>query len=339
MDNVMDIFNQQPFQAVAMTNAIQKTDYVPNLLGSLNIFRPDPVLSDEIMMDIEDHSIKIIPTSERGSSPEQAQRRSRAVKMLKATRLAKSFTIYASEVFKLRQTGTSLLTSVQREYAKRMGDLRADLELTEEHHRLGALQGVLLDADGTTVIYDFYDEFNVTKPAVINFTLDNAATEVKLKCSEVKRNMIRAGRGAITPTTTIYALVGDDFWDKLTTHPTVEKYYLNHSEAKQVAGLGIFETFTFGGITFINYQGTDDNSTVAIAPDKAHFFPINARGVFEKAQAPAEFEPFVTQPGQSVYMLNLPDPSGRNAFRKGEIFAYPLFYCAKPEVLQEGVAN
>jgi hypothetical protein len=41
---------------------------------------------------------------------------------------------------------------------------------------MGALKGVILDADGS-VIYDLFDEFGIT-PAVIGFDLGNANSNV-----------------------------------------------------------------------------------------------------------------------------------------------------------------
>jgi hypothetical protein len=39
----------------------------------------------------------------------------------------------------------------------------------------------------------------------------------------------------------------------------------------------------YGGITFVNYRGTDDGTTVGVDTNKCKFFPANAPGVFECA--------------------------------------------------------
>ena len=48
------------------------------------------------------------------------------------------------------------------------------LAITLEHLRMGALKGVILDADGST-LYDLYQEFEIT-PKVVNFALTTAST-------------------------------------------------------------------------------------------------------------------------------------------------------------------
>jgi len=57
------------------------------------------------------------------------------------------------------------------------------IHITLEQLRMGALNGLILDADGT-VIYDLYDEFDIT-PQTVNFVLGNAETNVKKKCADV----------------------------------------------------------------------------------------------------------------------------------------------------------
>lgn len=50
-------------------------------------------------------------------------------------------------------------------------------------------------------------------------------------------------------------------------------------------------------------------------------------------QSPAEFIDFVNTPGREVYALTIPDRD-RNAWVRVELYAYPLFVCTRPEVLQ-----
>ena len=47
------------------------------------------------------------------------------------------------------------------------------LTMTEEYHRLGAIQGLVLDKDGS-VLFDLYDEFGVPEPAAIEIDLTRA---------------------------------------------------------------------------------------------------------------------------------------------------------------------
>ncbi len=331
----MDIFNNSAFSTTSLTGMIEKMDFKPSLLGSLGLFEPLPVRTRNIFVDRRDGKLTLIPTSADGSAPEVLESDDRDAVSLKTTRLAKQFTLYAHELDGIRGFGSETeLAAVQAEYARRSKRIREDLELTHEHHRLGALQGKLLDADGTTVIYDFFSEFGENEEAAISFELDVDTTDIRGLCHQLTRSMARTSRGAFTSSTSVHALVGDDFYDALIKHPNVEKAYLNWSAAADLKENKAFGAFHYGGITWHNYRGTDDGSTVAIPTAEAKFFPVGARDVFKKAMAPLETMGFINTPGRDVYMMNVPDRD-RNMWSKGEIYSYPLYICQQPRVLRK----
>src|SRR5690554_2829695 len=74
-----------------------------------------------------------------------------------------------------------------------------------------------------------------------------------------------------------------------------------------------YEQFTYGGIRWVNYRGTDDGSKVAVNTDEAKFYPVDAPGAFLMAYSPGEFFDTINLPGQDVYSLVIPDQK-RNAF-------------------------
>jgi hypothetical protein len=333
----MNIFLNSAFSMTSLTGTIDKIDYVPQTLGALGIFEAMPSRTRNVFVERREGRLTLIPSSALGSPPEELVRDDRDLVPLKTTRLAKSFTLYASEIEDIRAYGSETeLMQVQAEYLRRSARIRNDMELTHEFHRLGALQGLLLDADGTTVIYDYFAEFDVTPAPTIDFNLETSTTNIRKICHDLTRSILRGSKGAVTSATQIHALAGDTFYDDLISHPNVEKSYLNWQAAAELRGNTAFGAFTYGGITWHNYRGTDDNTTVAIDPLEAKFFPVGANGVFKKAMAPAEFGPFIGTPGQDTYMLNLLDRD-RQAWTKGELYSYPLYICQRPDALRTGV--
>ena len=330
-----DVFNSNAFSTTSLSGRVEKMDHVPQMIGSLNMFEPVPVRTREIFVDRIDGGLTLIPTSADGAPPASLVGEDRDAVSMRTTRLAKEFTLYANELDGIRAHGTETeLMQVQREYDRRMGRLRNDMEVTHEHHRLGALQGLLLDADSTTVIYDYSAQFNEAIPAAVSFELDVTGTDVNKASKSIARGMARSGRGSLAGSTN-HAVCGDGFYDDLVAHPNVEKFYLNQAEARQArADQGaVFESFRFGGITYHNYRGTDDNSTVAIPDDEAKFFPVGARDVFKVAMSPLDTIEYVNTPGQLVYAMNIPDRD-RNMYTKGEIYSFPLYVCQQPRVLR-----
>ncbi|SFE88707.1 major capsid protein [Paracidovorax wautersii] len=333
----MDIFNGSAFRATTLTTAINRRPFVPSFLGSLNIFTPKPVRTVTVALEQKNGKLSLIQTSERGAPLEQADSEKRDIRDFRTVRVAKGDTLHAYEIESIRDFGTeSELMQVQKEVAARLARLDDDLQLTHENMMLGAIQGIVLDADGS-VIRNWYNEFGIAQPAEIDFELDDAATDVRGKCQQVVRSMQRAAKGSWLPGTQAQALAGDDFYDKLISHPHVRDTYLNQQAAAELREGRAFESFRFGGITFNNYRGTDDNTTVAIAPDKAKFYPVGGKDVFEVAQSPGETFDFVNTPGQRTYAMLVPDRD-RNAWVKPEVYSYPLYICTTPGMLQRAKA-
>jgi hypothetical protein len=322
----------------SLTGVVEKMDFRPQLLGQLGIFEPMPVRTRAVFVERRADTLALIPDSPIGAPPVSLVNSKRDAVPLRTTRLAKEFTIYAEEVQGIRAMGSETeLQGVQSEYLRRLSLIREDMELTFEYHRLGALQGKLLDADGVTVINNYWTTFGVTEPTAVDFALGASGTNVRLKCQGVTRTMARAAKGTFTPATQVHALCGDTFFDMLIDHPNVRETYKNWAAAADLRQNVAFQAFTYGGITFHNYRGTDDNSTVAIPTGEAKFFPVGARDVFKVAYAPAEFEAFVNTLGRPLYALNIPDRD-RGAYVRGELYSYPLFFCQRPDVLQKAVA-
>lgn len=334
----MNIFASNAFSTFELTTAFEKLDYAPGLLGSLGIFTPRPSRTRVVAVERRENTLALIETTPIGAPPKELENDKRDIRNFETVRLAKSFTMYAEEVNGIRGFGSETeLMQVQAEVARRAARIRRDMEVTHEHMRLGALQGILLDADGSTVIRNYFTEFGISAPTAINFALDTATTKVRLKCHEVVRKMAQASKGAMGPGATVHALCGDEFYDKLTTHPEVEKTFLNWQAAADLRQNTAYGAFTYGGITWHNYRGTDDNSTIAIPTAEAKFFPVGASEVFEVALGPAEFFPWVNAPGQMSYALSIPDRD-RQAWNKFELYSYPLYMCTRPEILQKAVA-
>ena len=341
----MDVFSSNAFTVRSVTEAVDRVDYQPQALGQMGIFTARPIRQENIFIDRRNRALTLIPASPRGAAPYQLDPAKRDAVPFKTARLAKASTIYATEIAGVRAFGQqAAVETMQGEVALRLGMLRQDMELTHEHHRLGAIQGVVLDADGVTVIEDYFDALGIAKPAVVNFELDIATTDVRGKATDVARAMARASRGAISSGTTIHALVGDEFYDKLVKHPNVEKFYLNRPGRDISTEGGAFETFEFARIAWHNYRGTDDGTTVAIPSDEARFFPVGAPGVFVKAIAPAdEYVDHVGELGRDVYARQYGAyVAGSDSPKVGQVIqvdSYPLYMCLIPEVLRSGVAS
>ncbi|SMD10051.1 Phage major capsid protein E [Fulvimarina manganoxydans] len=333
---VTNIFAQNAWGVVEFhEDIVEKIEFKPQMLGSLGLFEPIYSRSRTIAIAKKDGTMSLIPTSQLGEPPAELVPKGAKVQKFDTVRLAKGSTVFAAELAAVTALPFELQTrEVAQEISDRTGSIMDDLELTWEHMRFGAIQGKVLDADGSTVILDWFDFWGVAEPAEVNFALDTETTDVRKKCRDIKRAMAVASKGNWTPSARVGALCGSSFYDSLVNHKQIKETKLGTERAVTLEGIEGFSAIEIEGIVFIDYRGTDDGSTIAIGTDKARFFPIGMRGAFKVAYSPAnEFKPYLNQRGREYYGLLLADPSGREAWDRVELYSYPMFVCTLPETL------
>lgn len=335
----MDIFNDDAFSLVQMTAAVEKMPFIPGFLGSLGIFGSgEGVATDSISIERKDHVLTPIKTSPRGTEPPMGSTEKSKLRNFSIPRVAKSDQVFAREIQGVRAFGSEseLVTAAQIVAQKQM-KLRQEQELTMELHRLGAAQGILLDTDGST-LYNFFTEFSITQPTEIDFDLDAASPVEGVLVNQiraVKRAIIRGLGAAYNPGVRIIGMCGDTFYDQFTNHNDVRVTYKNWQAAESLRMADVFSSFRFGEIDWINYQGTDDNSTVAIAVGQVKFIVTGVPGLYRRINGPGEDMETVNTIGREIYS-NLVRDEKRNQWVQPEIFSYPLHLCTRPEILLRG---
>ncbi len=337
----LDVFHQSPFTAIEMTEAVNKVPYLPIGLGELNLFTPYPIMTQDLMIEEKQNQLTLIPRAARGAPYQERTQPLRSAKYFKAPRLPTSATIQAAELNSVRAMGQEAeLETLANLVAERVSGptgILSDLEYTLEYHRLGAIQGILLDSSGAT-INNWFTEFGISQPALIAFNLaagagaSPTAGVLRPICNGIVRTMARAAQGAFTASTEVYALCGDEFWDGLTNHIDVRQTFYNWAAAAELRKGNAFEAMKFGGINWFNYRGSDDTTSVAIPTNQAQFFPKGARDIFSVAYAPHDSFEFVNKRGKKLYLRPITDRE-RNSFVRFELDSYPLHICKRPEVL------
>ena len=51
MADILDIFNQDPFKAIALTESVQRNPYNPTGLGTLSLFDPNPIRTTSLAIE------------------------------------------------------------------------------------------------------------------------------------------------------------------------------------------------------------------------------------------------------------------------------------------------
>jgi hypothetical protein len=330
-------FSNDAFGAIALTMAI---NILPNRYGRLeeiNLMPARPVRLRQIAIEERNGVLSLLPTAVVGAAGTVGKRGKRKIRSFIVPHIPHDDVVLPEEVQGIRAFGSegelSALSDVLALHLQSMRDKHA---ITLEHLRMGALKGVILDADGST-IYDLYSEFGITAKT-INFQLDVDTTDVKAKCLELKRYIEDNLRGEFM--TGVQVLVSAEFFDSLTGHPKVETAYERWQQGEALR-TDMRKGFTFAGVEFQEYRGqaTDPDGTVRrfIADSEAHAFPLGTSQTFATYFAPADFNESVNTMGQPLYAKQEPRKFERGTDLHTQ--SNPLPMCHRPGVLVKLTAS
>jgi hypothetical protein len=347
MELSLDILNNDTFSYVNLQRVAGQTTYVPQTLGLMRLFESKPIIGHIVHLYEEDSVIRLVPTTERGTPDIRLIPDVGRLRALRTPRLSQVTSVTASELVGIADTHLPETIRVRNAITlltRRTATMKSNLEMTKEFHRFGALQGKLLDADGTTVIADFFEEFGLSQPPLIDVDFANIPEEQLLQFFQ--DTFLRPSRialqdsGRATPGMYYASLCGDGWWAKLMTHPGFRKIYELQLQAAAVARAtnplvvpNMWMEVDFAGIRWINYEGTRDTK-IAIPFNEARFFPVGARDVFNVYWGSGETLLDATTEGRPEYLYIQPDvrtniPSHVDAFLR----AYGLYACIFPKAL------
>lgn len=329
---MLDIFRSNPaFSVISLTDAINKVPYVPGRAAQVIDWREQGVPTTSIAIEEIDGELKLLNPTPRGGPGETSAKQRRKIRDLRIPHYQHDDAIMAEEVQGVRAFGQeNTVETLQGRVNDRLSDIsNLKLDPTLEFQRVGAVKGIITNGDGS-ILYNLFTEFNVQAPADVDFALNNANTNVRLKCASVIRT-IAAALGGI-PFRGVYAFCNDDFWDALITHAKVEATF-QYQEGFRLRENIVWQTLDYGGITFENYRGSI-GSTPLFPSKTAQFFPIGVPGLWRTVYAPADYIETVNTAGLPRYakQYRMPNDKGINL----EAQTNALNYCTRPNVLVKG---
>jgi len=348
---ILDIFNEDAFGLVSMSKAVQKRPFVPQGLAAMGIFQTQRIRTESIAIEYGNSKLKLIQTSRRGDPIEQLGKRKQTIKSYATSRIAEGSRIMASELDFLRSMNQEQgMVTLAQELANRLGHgdnigILDDVELTMENMRLGAVQGKVLDADGS-IITDWTSEFHNstdnggtgTRKTVVWDLAPAKDGGFRRQCNEVRREIIKGSGGTFKQNSKIINLCSAGFYDTLIEMKEVRESYRNQENAYYVKGGDVFDSFEYpSGMVWKDYRGTDEMTganSVNIPTDECVTFPSKTQGGFLEVFAHGEtFEDNGTL-GQRYYAKTVRDREDTYVDIKG--LSYPLLVCTIPESLRRG---
>ena len=324
-------FHNPAFSMAALTAAI---NILPNRYGrieNLGLMPARPVRQRQIIVEEMNGVLNLLPTLPPGSPGTVGTRGKRALRSFVIPHIPHDDVVLPEEVQGIRAFGSETETeALAGVIARHLDTMRNKHAITLEYLRMGALKGVILDADGS-VLYDLFDEFGIAQQSV-NFALGNGNTNVKEKCIKTLSLIEDNLKGEFM--NGVHCLCSPEFFSALTGHAKVEKAFETWQQGAILIN-DVRRGFTYAGITFEEYRGqaTDIAGTVRrfIAPGEAHAFPLGTVDTFASYFAPADFNETVNTLGLSLYAKQAPRPFERGTDLHTQ--SNPLPMCHRPGVL------
>ncbi len=323
-------FDNPAFSMSALSTAINILPNNYGLMDQMNLFPAKPVRFRQIAIEEKNGVLSLLPTLPVGSPGTVGVRGKRKLRSFAIPHIPHEDVVLPEEVQGIRAFGMeSELQSISNVMVEHLQTMRNKHAITLEHLRMGALKGVILDADGS-MLYDLYDEFQIT-PKVVDFKFSNVDLDVKKVCLGIKRYVSKNLQGEFM--TGIHCLVSPGFFDALTGHANVKEAYKDWQTGLALRS-DLRTGFTFAGITFEEYFGEASDGTTTrsfIGEDEGHAFPLGTVDTFATYFAPADFNETVNTLGQPLYAKQVPRKFDRGTDLHTQ--SNPLPMCHRPGLL------
>lgn len=260
---------------------------LPTRIGNpsdAELFRNIPGTTNVFSMEFYEESGILVPTTEWGGVAPKNSSGKRTAKSWTIPHMPLEDVVKASDVIGVRAFGSTTAETVQGKVLDKLQAMKNKIDATLAYRRSKAKQGVIVDADGSTIL-NYFTEFGIAEQ-VVYFDLGTATTNIAAKCQDVI-DKIEDGLGQ-EAYSSIEVEVDRAFYDALTAHKNVREVFLGWSAAEAKLGRSNTSGFEFGGLKFIvNRQKV--GATPLVAASTGHAYPRGTQDVFLNGLAPADF--------------------------------------------------
>lgn len=252
----------------------------------------------------EGEVISFLPTAARGGVAQPHRSGPRAGVEVSTVHIPTRGSALADEVQDMRAFGKTTSDTPDALRVKKLTEMRKNIEQTLAGHRVGAIKGLVLDADGS-VILDMFALWGVAQQ-VVSFALDVSGTNILTKVIDSERKSEDA-LGGNTPTEFV-ALASPSFMDGLRSHADYERRL---QYAAPSALMADFRTgIAIGNTTFVEMRAPA-GSPIAIEDNTAYLVPRGVEGLLIARFAPGDYVDSVNTVGQPIYARSEPMPMGK----------------------------
>lgn len=331
---MLDILKGDAFQLTELTKAINRMPRVPTKIGGYGWFSERGIHTLSVAIELRNGKLTLVQTKPRGAPGAVKTVERRNIRDLRTVHLPQRFAVMADEILGLREFGAERdLATMQAYINDKMRVPRTDLDLTHEFQRMGAVKGLVLDADGST-IYNYFTEFGLTQTSHV-LALGTTTTKVRGELTKAKRKAEKKLGGINVASW--HVLAGSNWFDLFVDHDDVRTEF--RTDRSDVNRADLRRGVVYGDVFVEEYVGTVAASTPGgaeadlnmVDPDEAYMVPMGIPGMFDTYYSPADYMETVGTTGIPMYVK--PKEMEFNKGIEYEVQSNPLHLNSYPEAV------
>lgn len=328
---VTDLVNDDLWGMVAMSKAINAPTAGQAVSMALDdLFDEEGIDTISVLVEMQGNTLSLVPSAPYGG-PGDVTNLNRAMgEIFKLIYLPTQFHVAAQEIQGVRTLGSSELETMEMRRDRKLDKARRRIEGTIRYHRAKAMYDLkIYDANGSTVLLDIADRFNVTR-ATESIALGTTTTKVKAGIESAKDKAADKLGGAAT----IIGWrmdCGRAYHAALTDHANVREAFDRFTGGAFAAQSQADRPFLFADVeirkVYGQLAGAAGSGLNFIDTDKAYLYPIlDDPEAYKTWYGPAPYFDTVNTMGLPLYAAILAqDPKGMTAEACSVALSLPKF--------------
>ena len=301
----IDGFDNREFTVEELTYAMSVIPNNYNLVTNLGLFGdPVPIAETYVGIEIDNGVLSILPTVERGGAATRGTQGKRKRMLVEVPHIPHEDEVKAADIQGLRAFGSKAPELLEDKVNQKLLTMTMKHQLTHEWYRVRALQGEILDADGSSML-DLHTMFGVTELAVAFGGASTINEYIRQVSRHIEDNLLGDVMSGVA------CLCSPEFMEMLLTDTEVLAAYNAAAAADRLHPNmdDVRYSFYHMGVLFIEYRGqasvlnSDGTTTVRkfIPAGDARFVPLGTIQSAFSVAAPGDFVEALNNPGELYY--------------------------------------
>lgn len=325
----LGIFEDDKFSLSTLTASVNEAPTKPRHLAKLELFEEEPIRTTAVQIEKQADNLTLVENSARGGSGAPTTSPSRNLVTLNTSHLETTTPITADDVQNIREFGyASELDAVEAYVQRLQSKKKKRIEATVEYQRVGAIKGLILDSDGTTVLENIYQKFGMTQQVHEVSIGKDAPADVFISQLLGGKHMSEDALGDAQ-----YdgwrVLSGRNFFTDLIVTKDVKEAWMNWQKMPPYAG-EIRNGFNYGDVIWDYYSG-GIGGVPFIDPEEAYLVPEGVDEFLKTVFAPADYMETVNTEGLPFYSKQWEEPNGKSITLENQ--SNPMSFSTRPRAI------